>query len=172
MNWPTLDGRHVVRCPDDGPGAHNDSLAWIFSTQSPDDNAILSQLIDYGLKVQEGTITDPSFKLFLYWTPPDLDPWDEKNWYLANPALGDFKNLESMRDEAQKAQNMPSREASFRNLHLNQRIDAAEHWITPDFVEGLRRRLPTWKIPEGGSGGGALIFPERTTSPPGIGESG
>src|SRR5574343_946188 len=95
-------------------GAHKDSLAWIFSTQSPDDNAILSQLIDYGLKVQEGTIEDPSFKLFLYWTPPDLDPWDEQNWYLANPALGGFKNLESMRDEAQKAQNMPSREASFR----------------------------------------------------------
>jgi phage terminase large subunit-like protein len=41
-----------------------------------------------------------------------------------------------MREEALKARNMPSREAAFRNLHLNQRIDAAEHFITPDLWEG------------------------------------
>jgi phage terminase large subunit-like protein len=117
-------------------GAHADSLAWIFSTQSPDDHAILSQLIDYGLKVQRGDIEDPSFRLFLWTVAMDADPWDEANWYLANPALGDFKDLTSMRDEAQKAQNMPSREASFRNLHLNQRIDASEHFITPDLWKG------------------------------------
>ena len=117
-------------------GAHIDSLAWVFSTQSPDDEAILSQLVDYGLKVQRGEIDDPGFKLFLWTTPEEADPWEEANWYLANPALGDFKSLESMRDEAQKAQNMPSREASFRNLHLNQRIDAAAHFITPDLWKG------------------------------------
>lgn len=117
-------------------GAHADSLAWIFSTQSPDDNAILSQLIDYGLKVQRGEIDDPTFKLFLYTVPLDLDPWEEAHWYLANPALGDFKDLASLRDEAQKAQSMPSREASFRNLHLNQRIDAAAHFITPNLWQG------------------------------------
>jgi phage terminase large subunit-like protein len=116
-------------------GAHINSIAWVFSTQSPDDHAILSELIDYGVRV-EADGSDPSFKLFLYQTPEDVDPWDETNWYLANPALGDFKSLESMRDEAQKAQNMPSREASFRNLHLNQRIDASEHFITPDLWRG------------------------------------
>lgn len=116
-------------------GAHINSLAWVFSTQSPDDKAILSELIDYGVRVQEDG-SDPSFKLFLWQTPADLDPWEEANWYLANPALGDFKSLESMRDEAQKAQNMPSREASFRNLHLNQRIDATAHFITPDLWKG------------------------------------
>lgn len=117
-------------------GAHEDSLAWIFSTQSPDDNAILSQLIDYGLKVNRGEIEDPTFKLFLYTVPMEADPWDEQNWYLANPALGIFKNLDSLRDEAQKAKNMPSREASFRNLHLNQRIDSEAHFITPDLWKG------------------------------------
>ena len=116
-------------------GAHVDSLAWIFSTQSPDDHAVLSELIDYGVRVRADG-SDPSFKLFLYVTPDDVDPWDEANWYLANPALGDFKSLESMRDEAKKAQNMPSREASFRNLHLNQRIDAGAHFITPDLWKG------------------------------------
>jgi phage terminase large subunit-like protein len=117
-------------------GAHSDPVKWIFSTQSPDDHAILSQIIDYGLKVLNGEIDDPTFKLFFYAVPMDADPWDEKNWYLANPLLGDIKSLESMRDEAQKAQNMPSREASFRNLHLNQRIDASEHFITPDLWKG------------------------------------
>jgi phage terminase large subunit-like protein len=116
-------------------GAHVDSMAWVFSTQSPDDHAVLSQLIDYGLKVREDG-SDPSFKLFLWTTPEDLDPWEEANWAMANPAMGDFKSLESMRDEAKKAQNMPSREASWRNLHLNQRIDASAHFITPDLWKG------------------------------------
>jgi phage terminase large subunit-like protein len=36
-----------------------------------------------------------------------------------------------MREAASKAQRMPSAEAAFRNLHLNQRIDASAHFITP-----------------------------------------
>ena len=53
----------------------------------------------------------------------DADPWDEANWYLANPALGDFRSLEDMREMAEKAKRMPAAEAAFRNLYLNQRVD-------------------------------------------------
>ena len=54
---------------------------------------------------------------------------DEKNWYLANPALNDFRDLQDMRILAERAQHMPTMEASFRNLFCNQRIDAEERWI-------------------------------------------
>lgn len=111
-------------------GAHDEPLVWVFSTQAPSDTALLSELIDYGEKVNAGEIEDPSFKLFLYAAPEDADPWNEQTWLDCNPALGDFKNLEILREEALKAQRMPSAEAAFRNLHLNQRIDASEQFIT------------------------------------------
>ena len=113
-------------------GAHADPLVWCISTQAASDNAVLSELIDYGQKVNRGEIEDPKFKTFLFSVPMDADPWDEANWYLANPALGDFRSLEDMREMAEKAKRMPAAEAAFRNLYLNQRVDGAAHFITPE----------------------------------------
>lgn len=112
-------------------GAHAEPLVWVFSTQSPDDTAVLSELIDYGQKVKDGEIEDETFRSFVYAASEDADPWDEATWFECNPALDDFCSLEVMRNTAQKAQRMPSAEAAFRNLHLNQRIDSAAHFITP-----------------------------------------
>lgn len=112
-------------------GAHADPLVWVISTQAASDNAVLSELIDYGQKVNRGEIDDQKFKSFLYSVPADADPWDEQNWYLANPALADFRSLEEMRETADKAKRMPRAEAAFRNLYLNQRVDGAAHFITP-----------------------------------------
>jgi len=108
-------------------GAHAEPLAFTFSTQAADDKALLSELIDYGLKGE-----DPTVVCCVYAAPKEADPWEEKTWFDCNPALGDFCSLKTMREDAFKAQRMPSAEASFRNLHLNQRIDAAAHFITPD----------------------------------------
>ncbi|MFR6519026.1 MAG: terminase large subunit domain-containing protein [Bilophila wadsworthia] len=94
-------------------GVHADPLVWCISTQAASDNAVLSELIDYGQKVNRGEIEDPKFKTFLFSVPMDADPWDEANWYLANPALGDFRSLEDMREMAEKAKRMPAAEAAF-----------------------------------------------------------
>ena len=112
-------------------GAHEDSLVWCISTQAASDTAVLSELIDYGQKVQRGEIEDPKTKLFLFTVPRDADPWDEKNWILSNPALGDFRSLDEMRETAERAKRIPTAEAAFRNLYLNQRVDGAAHFITP-----------------------------------------
>lgn len=113
-------------------GAHETALEWVFSTQAPDNLSVLSELIDYGEKVNRGEIVDPTFKSYLYSVPMDHpDIWDEECWKLANPALGDFRVLSEMRDYAAKAQHMPSCEATFRNLYLNQRIDSSAHFISP-----------------------------------------
>lgn len=47
-------------------GAHADPLVWCISTQAASDNAVLSELIDYGQKVNRGEIEDPKFKTFLF----------------------------------------------------------------------------------------------------------
>jgi phage terminase large subunit-like protein len=54
---------------------------------------------------------------------------DEKLWRLANPALGDFRSLSEMKTAAKRAKRMPSFESAFRNLYLNQRVDAKSPFI-------------------------------------------
>jgi phage terminase large subunit-like protein len=100
-------------------------------TQAAADDALFSELVDYGAKVNSGEIKDPTFAAFIFTTAEGADIWDEANWYAANPALGDFRSLQEMRDFAAQAQRMPTKEAAFRNLYLNQRVDSA-----PSFIKG------------------------------------
>ena len=110
-------------------GAHGkNALTWVISTQAPDDTALLSQLIDAN-KLED---KDPSVALFEYTTPPEADAFDEEEWAKSNPALGDFRSLDEMRDFAQKAKRMPSLMPRFRNLYLNQRVSAADVYIPAD----------------------------------------
>lgn len=107
-------------------GAHDEPLFFVISTQAADDKAVLSELIDYGLANPQ----DETFAVDLYAVPEDADAWDEANWKLANPALGDFRSLAEMRDFAAKAQQIPSAENAFRNLYLNQRIQLHTAWMS------------------------------------------
>lgn len=103
---------------DTAMGARSEPLFITISTQSNDPQHILSKLIDDGL-----SSGDPRIVCHLYAVPDDVkDIFDEKGWRLANPALGDFLNLEDMRAESAKAQRIPAEEPRFRNLRLNQRV--------------------------------------------------
>jgi len=110
-------------------GARDEPLFAVISTQSRDPEHILSELIDRGLRGG-----DPTIVCHLYAVPDEADPWDEANWKLANPAIGDFLTLDAVRKLAKQAQDSPSFEPSFRNLTLNQRVNmtpcliAAKDW--------------------------------------------
>lgn len=110
-------------------GARAQPLTWIISTMCADPVHIMTELVDYGRKVRDGTIDDPTFVPFIFEVPKESDAWDENNWKLANPALGDFRSLDEMRNFAKRAQRMPAAESSFRNLYLNQAVDVADAWI-------------------------------------------
>lgn len=110
--------RELFDVLDSSMGAQAEALFVTISTQSRDPLHILSELIDDGLSAD-----DPSIVCHLYEVPLDVeDIFDEECWYLANPALGDFRLLEDMRALAAKAKRMPSEEPKFRNLYLNQRV--------------------------------------------------
>jgi phage terminase large subunit-like protein len=98
-------------------GAHDAPLSVVISTQAPTDADLLSILID-----DAASGADPEKKLFLFTADPLLDPFSEEALRQANPAFGDFLNAKETRKTAEDARRMPSREASFRNLILNQRI--------------------------------------------------
>ena len=106
-------------------GAHANPLSIIISTQAPTDADLLSVLIDDGLAGH-----DPRVIVSLYTSPKDLDPFDDSTIALANPALGDFLNADEVRAMAEDARRMPSREASYRNLVLNQRVEMNNPFIS------------------------------------------
>lgn len=100
-------------------GARNEPLGFVISTQSPDPEHPLSKLIDDGLRANS-----PSVAVHLYAAPEDADDlMDEAAWAAANPALGDFRKIEDVRALAEEATRQLSKEAPFRNLYLNQRVD-------------------------------------------------
>jgi phage terminase large subunit-like protein len=108
-------------------GAHMTPLELIISTQSPTDADLLSVLIDDALTQQ-----DPTTVVTMFAADVEDEPWSEETWRKANPALDDFRSLEDMRKLAYKAQRLPSFESAFRNLNLNQRVAAANHFLSRD----------------------------------------
>lgn len=122
--------RDLLDALDTAMGARAEPLMLVISTQAARDDAPMSELVDYGLRVQRGEVRDPSFHLSLFTAPPDADPWSLKTWRLANPALGDFRSLADVRRLALQAQRMPSRQASFENLILNRRVDATAQFLS------------------------------------------
>ncbi|MEI9477391.1 MAG: terminase TerL endonuclease subunit [Deltaproteobacteria bacterium] len=119
-----------------GTGARREPLVIAISTQTVEANHVMSELVDYALKIQDGTLpSDPAFYGCIYAAPDDADPWAESTWYACNPALNDFRSLEEMQIFAGQAKKIPAKESVFRNLYLNQRIDAAAKWIgSEDFL--------------------------------------
>lgn len=118
-----------------GMDAREQPLCIVIGTQSADDLSLMSELVDYSERISNGEITDETFHGVVYAAQKDADWLDEAVWHAANPALSDFKSLTGMRAQATQAKRIPVREASFRNLHLNQRIDAEVRFISaPDWI--------------------------------------
>jgi phage terminase large subunit-like protein len=113
--------RELYDAFDTAMGARYEPLFITISTQSPDPQHPLSILIDQGLSKQI-----PSTYCKLYAVPDDAEGiFDNiEVWKLANPALGVFRSLDDIVEMAKRAKQMPSFESSYRNLNLNQRIDA------------------------------------------------
>jgi len=84
-------------------------LSIVISTQACDDQSLLSVLIDDALA---GHVALETIKA-------------------ANPSIGVFQNPDEVLAMAEDARRMPAREAAFRNLVLNQRVEASSPFIMP-----------------------------------------
>lgn len=99
-------------------------------------------------RVAEDPARAPHVFVYQRNTPQDADPWDEKCWAYANPALGDFLSIEAMRQEALEAQNAPAAENAFRQFRLNQWVSQASRWMPMHLYEASAGE--TWPTPEFG----------------------
>ena len=105
--------------------AHESPLSIIISTQAPTDADLLSLLIDDAL-----TGADPRIKVALHTAPMDVDPFSDDAIRAANPHFDVFMNREEVRKQATDAKRLPAQEASYRNLILNQRVEARSPFVT------------------------------------------
>lgn len=123
------------------------------STATVDDpDRVLKQQYDYGVKISTGEIVDDAFLFEWYEADPELELDDDDQWAeavrQANPALGDFLTLESIRSRFDGAQRLTR--TDFRRYHLNQHLSTDEVWelaeIWPDLQGSatLNRTRPTF----------------------------
>lgn len=106
-------------------GAQEDPLSVIISTQAPTDGDLLSILIDDALLG-----ADPTVKVVQYSAPLDAPPFEEATIRACNPHYDVFMNREAVMKMARDAARMPSAEAAFRNLVLNQRVNPTSPFIS------------------------------------------
>jgi phage terminase large subunit-like protein len=110
-------------------GARAQPLLFIVSTAGYDRHSILYELYAHGKRVIENPALDPAFLALIFEAPAEARWDDERVWHRANPALGDFRNLEEMRERAARAKAVPAQENIFRRLYLNQWTEQAERWL-------------------------------------------
>lgn len=110
-----------------GQGSYDDAKHLIISTRAPSPNDLLNILIE-----EAKDPTNPSSVLLEYSADEDLEIDDPEAWRQANPALAyGVVSEKDLASAAAKAKRIPSLEASFRNLRLNQAINAEAPFITP-----------------------------------------
>jgi phage terminase large subunit-like protein len=106
-------------------GAHDDPLLLVISTQAPTDADLLSVWLDDAERSD-----DPSTVSHVYAAPEDCGLSDREAWAAANPALGLFRSLKDVEEQAAQAERMPIQEATFRVLTLNQRVNMTAPFVS------------------------------------------
>lgn len=108
-----------------GQGAYSDAMLFAISTQASSDADLFSIWLDDAIQSQDKRIV-----CHLYAAPKDCALDDREAWALANPALGKFRSLADVEEQADRASRMPSFEPTFRNLVLNQRVEMVAPFIS------------------------------------------
>lgn len=143
-------------------GSQIEPLMMIISTQAPANDHILSELIDYGLKLRAGEFEDDSFTVHLYAASDDAKLLDEEEWHRANPTLGDYRDMDEFRATMLRAVRVPSLEAQMRNLYLNQRVQAKAPFLTANVWARGEREPNEALLYDGRSVYGGLDLSART----------
>lgn len=110
-------------------GTRTQPLTVAITTAGYDRNSICWEQHQYALKVLKGIIKDPTFYPVIYAADENDDWEDEKVWYKANPALGNFRSLEEMRALFNKAKETPALQNTFKRLYLNIWTQQQTRWI-------------------------------------------
>jgi phage terminase large subunit-like protein len=127
----------VLTQPDDGlwtsfrtaTGTRAQMLMVAATTAGNDQESFAYHEHEFSEKVWRDPELEPRRFVFMRNTPMEADPFEERNWHHANPALGSFLSLQSLRDAALEARNDPVKEVAFRQFRLDQWVRGASRWM-------------------------------------------
>ncbi|MDG4826028.1 terminase large subunit [Asanoa sp. WMMD1127] len=136
----TQKDRHLWDSLRQGFGTRKEPLLLAATTAAYTTAAFALAEHEYGELIEKKPETDPARFVFRRNVPRDWDWRDEgeppsaehpkgTGWYFANPALGDFLNINNLRAEAKEAREKPSAQNAFRVFRLNQWVSQAERWL-------------------------------------------
>jgi phage terminase large subunit-like protein len=119
-----------------GGGTREQPLMIVITTAGFDRTSVCFEEWEYARQVARGTVQDPAMFVTLYETPAELTfadiAKDEKLWKLANPALGDFLQIENLREAVREASQKPAMQNSVLRLRFNQWTQSESKWFDPD----------------------------------------
>ena len=121
--------------------AREQPLYFLITTAGTDKESICYELhmkaldIMAGRKI-EGRKIDHTFYPVVYGLADDEDWTDERNWYKANPSLGQTIQIERVREMFQEAIDNPAEENVFKQLRLNMWVSSLTRFI-PEQVYDL-----------------------------------
>jgi phage terminase large subunit-like protein len=129
-----------------GMGSRDQPLMVAATTAGDNESSFAKAEHDEMSRIAEDPDRAPHVFVYMRNLDIDADPWDEANWHVPNPALGDFLSLTALRDEATEARNDPSRENGFRQFRLNQWTRTAQRWMPMHSWDSCAGEL--WLTPE------------------------
>lgn len=154
--------------------AREQPLYFLITTAGTDKESICYELHTKALDILNGRKIDHTFYPVVYGLTDDDDWTDEKNWYKANPSLGQTIKIERVREMFQEAQDNPAEENVFKQLRLNMWVASLTRFIpeqiydlgnTPIDMEALKGRDCYGGLDLSSTGditAFVLVFPPRT----------
>ncbi|MBS9525923.1 terminase large subunit [Litoribacter alkaliphilus] len=113
-------------------GAREQPLLLSITTAGTNKNHICYDLYEYSKKLIEGVIEDETFLPWVYEGEDSNDLQEVlsiDNFKKANPSFGLSIKEDYLKEQIQKAKNMPSYLNTVKQLHLNIWVDSATAWI-------------------------------------------
>ena len=116
--------------------ARDQPLYFLITTAGTDRESICFELHQKALDILNDRKKDPTFYPVVYGLTDDDDWHDEKNWYKANPSLGQTIQIERVRDMYRETLENPAEENVFKQLRLNMWVSSITRFI-PEHIYDL-----------------------------------
>lgn len=130
-----IDELHVLASRDgidnieSATASRSQPMVWEITTAGVKRESAWAEERADAVAVVEGRATDDSMLVLVYTLDEDDDPFDEAVWPKANPNLGVSVRLDTLRDQAAKAQRSPGTLAPFLRFRMNIPTGVAQHAI-------------------------------------------
>ena len=116
--------------------AREQPLYFLITTAGTDRESICYELHQKAMEIASGRKIDPTVYPVVYGLSEDDDWHDERNWYKANPSLGQTIQIDRVRDMYREALDNPAEENVFKQLRLNMWVSSLTRFI-PEQVYDL-----------------------------------